>query len=86
MDFHWIKSEDGKQYALLAGYNEYEMAWLQLPNKGIWWRATIWLPGIAPTKEYAPLEFQMEDVELKVQHWFGMANTSRPAMDRPDAD
>lgn len=86
MDLHWIKSDDEKSYALFCGCNEHELAWLRLSNKGVWWEAVIWLPGLLPTKQYAPLESQMEDVERKVDHWFGMANTSRPAMDRPDAD
>lgn len=75
-DLHWVVSEDGKQTWLHCGVLEADLATLTKANK--WWEAIIWLPGISPAKQYAPLEAQKADCEKRVSDWFGLALTSRP--------
>jgi hypothetical protein len=81
---YWDEDEKGKAFHLRAGCLETIIASLYRRTK--WWEAVIWLPDIGPTKQYAPLEFQKEDVAKQCEHWFGLANTSRPAMDDPSKD
>lgn len=76
----WWEEVGDKALELRAGCLEIDIA--SLSKAKTWWEATIWLPGIRTEKQYGPLDEQKADVEAKVQHWFGLANTSRPAMDR----
>lgn len=84
MDLHWREYDNGKCMDLYCGCLEANLASLVKATK--WWEAVIWLPGIQPKKQYAPLEDQKADVEAQVRHWFDMANTSRPAMERGDEE
>lgn len=82
MDLYWTKDKDRQR--LFVGCNETEIAVLYKAKK--WWEAIIWLPGCKVDKRYGPLEEQRKAIEDAVQAWFGMANTSRPAMDDYETD
>lgn len=82
MDLHW--SGDDKNQWLFAGCNEVELAWLS--KRDVQWAACLWLPGIDRGREYNTLAAHKKNIEEKVQHWFGLANTSLPAMDREAAE
>lgn len=79
-DLYWVGSDDDKRMELRCGLLDVDLATLTKAKK--WWEATIWLPGITP-KQYGPLESQKSEIEKLVERWFGLANTSRPAMDDP---
>lgn len=81
VDLHWKESEDGKQRFLFVGCNGGEVAWLYKRKK--WWSASVYLPGLK-VSPWAPLDEMTAEVEAAVRHWFGLANTYRPATDSGD--
>lgn len=78
IELRW-EPDGPKRLLLRAGCLEVDLA--TLSKAAVLWEAWIWLEGLRPTKTYGPVEKQMIDVETKVQHWFALANMSRPAMD-----
>jgi hypothetical protein len=80
---YWDRQDENK-FSLFAGCSEVELATLTKRKK--WWEAIIWMPDCYLKKRYGRLEDQMVSVEKIVQHFFDMANTDRPAMERPDTE
>jgi len=82
IDLHW-EGDDKEQY-LFAGCLERELAWLQ--KRKVQWSAVCWLPGIDVGREFNTLAAHQKNIEVKVQNWFGLANTALPAMDREEGE
>jgi hypothetical protein len=75
---------DDKDQFLFAGCNTNELAWLQ--KRTVQWDSTVWVPGIDIGKRYNTLAAHQKIIEEKVQHWFGLALTNTPAMDKQGED
>jgi hypothetical protein len=79
-DLYWKDLDDkGNFKGLYCGLLDAELA--SIDKRAKFWHAVIWLPGIEPAKTFAPYEEQVADVMKRVEHWFNMAATFRPATD-----
>ncbi len=72
---------DDKDQYLFAGCLEVELAWLN--KRKVQWSGVIWLPGLS-VKEFNTLPAHKKNIEDIVSHWFGLANTSLPAMEQSE--
>lgn len=72
MNFRWEEQYTKRGHLelmwLYAGGNPEPLA--TLDKRAKYWEAVIWLPGVSPRKQYAPLEDQQADVEERIRQWF----------------
>lgn len=83
VDLWW--EEDEKRAELYAGIL-HDVPLAILTKHKTYWDAWVVLVGVSTSRMYAPLEQHKAEIERGIQHWFGMANTSRPAVSDPSAE
>lgn len=84
MDLWWDIQD--KQALLYAGLHKFPIASIMASNNGKWYSYLIEIPvNTMGWKTYMPKEELMDSLEKIAHEFFDLANTSRPAMDCPDA-
>lgn len=82
MDLWWKEYE---HYSYLhVGCCDKPIASIYRSNKGKHWSTECWIP-ISIHRKWAPLYLMKELVETASRNFFDLANTSRPAVEQPDA-